>query len=610
MLFPNDIVSLSGKVSDGKNGLYIANPEFQKIPELPIDTHESLFEGANENLVFPVYRETKGITSRFLYHTIQKVFSNPSFTNIEEYLPEELLLKYKLPHLRTAFIYIHTPKRRNDADAARKRFAFDEIFLLNIKRLSARKEMDRLPAYSIPADEKALRKFIEQFPYTLTNGQEDAIAHVLEDLKKNHPMSRLIEGDVGSGKTAIAAAASFAVVTTRPQGQDFGNLQVAYMAPTEILAMQQFENFISYFKGSPIQVGLITGSICRKFPSKVRSETWTTISRAQLLKWVKNGEIPVLVGTHTLIQKSVDFKHLALAIVDEQHRFGTKQRQALAQKEGFSPHFLSMTATPIPRTLALAIYGDLDLTVLDEMPKGRKPIQTQIVLPKDRQKTYEQIRGEIKNGRQVYVICPRIDIPDEEDADALIAKSVTQEALRLKKEIFPEYEIGILHSKMTKEKKEKAMQAFTENKLQILVATSVVEVGVNVPNATVIIIEGAERFGLSQLHQLRGRVLRSTHQAYCYIFSDTKEEKSIERLKIFVAAKNGFELAERDLMTRGPGALSGSKQWGLSDLGMDALKNLKLVTFAKAEAMNMTKKKVPPILQVELLRRNRLAHFE
>ena len=285
----------------------------------------------------------------------------------------------------------------------------------------------------------------------------------------------------------------------RPDGKKFGNLQVAYMAPTEILATQLFENFIQYFKHTGISIGLITGSGCRKFPTKVASarEPWTPISRPQLLKWVANGEIPILIGTHALIQKSVVFKHLALVIIDEQHRFGTMQRKKLVTKEGFAPHLMSMTATPIPRTLALTIYGDLDLTLLDEMPAGRKAIITEIVLPEKRDDVYAHIRKALEEGRQAYVICPRIDEPDPEKEMAVQARSVTAEAKHLKKDIFPEYEIGILHSKMSKDKKEEVMQDFSKHHLHILVATSVVEVGVNVPNATIIIIEGAERFGLA-----------------------------------------------------------------------------------------------------------------
>ena len=320
-------------------------------------------------------------------------------------------------------------------------------------------------------------------------------------------MSRLLEGDVGSGKTAVAATAAYAVISKT-------NLQTAYMAPTEILATQHFESFIKYFEHLPIQIGLITGSGCRKFPSKLNPKSWTTISRSQLLKWVAEGVVPILIGTHALIQKSVKFKNLALCVIDEQHRFGTTQRSKLVRKDAkgntVAPHLLSMTATPIPRTLALTIYGDLDLSLLNEMPPGRKQIITEIITPNKREETYKKIQEELKNGRQLYVICPRINEPDPEKELALNVKSVIEESKRLKKSVFKDYEIGMLHSKMSKEKKEEVMKNFADGKINILCATSVVEVGVNVPNATVIIIEGAERFGLAQLHQLRGRVIRSS----------------------------------------------------------------------------------------------------
>ena len=345
-------------------------------------------------------------------------------------------------------------------------------------------------------------------------------------MARTFPMSRLLEGDVGSGKTAVAATAAYAVVNQKPDPSlrpplnkgriGVGSLQVAYMAPTEIFATQHFESFIEYFGGNAstwtprVKMGLITGSGCRKFPSKLNPNGWTTISRAQLLKWVANGEIPILIGTHALIQKTVRFKNLALVVIDEQHRFGTAQRRKLVRKDNIAPHLLSMTATPIPRTLALTIYGDLDLSLLDEMPAGRKQIITEIITQTKREETYEKIRQELKKGRQLYVICPRIFEPEEKypypaspyvgggakGGGGIEMKSVIAEAKRLKKEIFPEYEVGVLHSKMSKEKKEKVMREFTESKINILCATSVVEVGVNVPNATVIIIEGAETIRL------------------------------------------------------------------------------------------------------------------
>ena len=406
----------------------------------------------------------------------------------------------------------------------------------------------------------------------------------------------------------MAAAAVYAAATSKPKGQDFGTLQSAYMAPTEILAQQHFESFIKYFKHLPINIALITGSGCRKFPSKLNPNGWTDISRTQLLKWVLSGEIAVLIGTHALIQKRVKFKHLALVIVDEQHRFGTAQRQKLVNKHEITPHLLSMTATPIPRTLALTLYGDLDLSLLDEMPAGRKKIITEIITPDKRGAAYEKIREELEAGRQLYVICPRIDEPDPSKELAVLAKSVKEEAKRLKKEVFPEYAIEILHSKMParqsgggRPSKEKVMLDFKNKKIDILVATSVVEVGVNVENASLIVIEGAERFGLAQLHQLRGRVLRGTHQSYCFVFADTKSTKTVERLHALKTAANGFELAEFDLQQRGAGELRGIKQWGLSDLGMEAIKNIKMVEAARLEATKLIEND-PALVKFPLLR--------
>jgi len=414
-------------------------------------------------------------------------------------------------------------------------------------------------------------------------------------------MSRLLEGDVGSGKTAVAATTAYAVATSRPpEGRggrlpaaaaphalEFGNLQVAYMAPTEILAKQHFESFIEYFHHLPIQIGLITGSGCMKFPSKTDPTKPTRISRTQLLKWVKNGEIPILIGTHALIYKSVEFKHLSYVIIDEQHRFGTKQRKQLAKKDRLLPHLLSMTATPIPRTLALTIYGDLDITLLEEMPAGRKTTITEIITPTDTKKMYDHIKTELKSGRQVYVICPRIDEADPDKINALQVKSVIAEAERLKKDVFTDYTIEILHGKMKPTEKDKIMEKFSKQEIDILVATSVVEVGVNVPNATNIIIEGAERFGLAQLHQLRGRVIRGNHQSYCFVVTDSKSTKTRNRLKALTTASNGFELAEQDLKFRGSGELYGRKQAGLTDIGMEAIKNIKLVTAARNEAKKL-----------------------
>jgi ATP-dependent DNA helicase RecG len=617
MIAEGDIVRASGVVKRQGKTVTLINPEVEKVAALPTDLGPSLFtngEIAEDARFFPVYPETKGISSTWFYHKIRKLLASDILDELIDPIPAEMLKHYNLPTLQTALVWIHTPRDAKHAISARKRFAFEEIFLIQLERGQSRMLYEQNPTFTIIPPPLELKSFIDRLGFPLTDAQDRAVNVVLKDFASTRPMLRLLEGDVGSGKTAVAAATAYATVTTRPEGQNFGNLQLAYMCPTEILASQHFESFIKYFVDTGIQIGLITGSGCRKFPAKVDPSGWTDISRTQLLKWVENGEIPILIGTHALIQKSVKFKHLAYVIIDEQHRFGTKQRAKLVQKDGKVPHFLSMTATPIPRTLALTLYGDLDLTLLDQMPSGRKKVITEIVPVGKREETYEKIRTLLREGRQLYVICPRIDEPDPEKEQALIAKSVTEEAKRLKAKIFPEYNITVLHSKMKPSEKDKVMERFTEGKTHILVATSVVEVGVNVPNATVIIIEGAERFGLAQLHQLRGRVLRSSHQAFCYLFSETKGEKTFARLKALATAKNGFELSEMDLALRGSGELGGGRQWGITDIGMEAIKNIKMVEAAREEARRILEEDLMltnyPLLRERLEDRGKATHFE
>ncbi len=599
-------VKLAGKVAGSDTKLYLSNPEVEPLDSLPIDRHDSIFkdtEGYDDTL-YPVYRETKGITSKWFYHTVLKCFEKGVLDDVYDPIPASIIKKYNLPELKTAFVWIHSPKKAEHATSARKRFAFEEVFYIQVRKAQERAAVSAATTYSFKTEKDHVSAFVDRFPFPLTSAQKNAIDIILSDFNGVHAMSRLLEGDVGSGKTAVAATTAYAVATSRPpegtksplprgtlgrglSGLEYGNLQVAYMAPTEILAKQHFESFIEYFKHLPIQIGLITGSGCQKFPSKTNPNKPTNISKAQLLKWVANGEVPILIGTHALIYKSVEFKHLAYVIIDEQHRFGTNQRKKLAKKDVRMPHLLSMTATPIPRTLALTIYGDLDISLLDEMPKGRKPVITKIVLPAHVDEMYEHVRSELKSGRQAYVICPRIDEPDPDKQMAVTSKSVIAEAARLKKDIFKGARIEPLHGKMTPKEKDAVMLRFNNHEIDVLVATSVVEVGVNVPNATNIIIEGAERFGLSQLHQLRGRVLRGTHQPYCFAVTESKSEKTRDRLKALATAKNGFELAEHDLTFRGSGELYGAKQSGLSDLGMEAIKNIKLVEAARTEARHL-----------------------
>ncbi|MFH1608765.1 MAG: DEAD/DEAH box helicase, partial [Patescibacteria group bacterium] len=332
-------VKVTGKVTQSKNGIYLANPEVEKARDLSINSHNSIFS-KNENeekssgFSYPIYHETRGITSKWFYHTVEKILKDKTLDNIEDYIPKNILEKYNLPTLKTALIWIHKPKNKKCAEAARKRFAFEEVFCIQLERQHDKLEYRKNKSFQILKEEKNVQEFLDRFPFDPTESQTKSIQTILEDMSKSYPMSRLLEGDVGSGKTAVAATAAYLTVKQRPKGQDFGNLQVAYMAPTEILASQHFESFIEYFKHLPINIGLITGSGCKKFPSKVNPSGWTDISRSQLLKWTANGEMPILIGTHALIQKTVKFKNLAFIVIDEQHRFGTNQRRKLVRKDG------------------------------------------------------------------------------------------------------------------------------------------------------------------------------------------------------------------------------------------------------------------------------------
>ncbi len=590
------VVKISGRVAGVGVKMYVANPEIDRSPIIsPDDAHTTLFQQNQprqgealpwdaEKKLYPMYPESMGISSLWFLHAIKKVIEAGVHEQIPDPIPTEILERYHLPTLATALLWIQCPRRLADAAASRKRFAFEEIFSLQVAMQERRREAAREHALPVTVDREALKSFVSSFPFPPTTAQLRTIEAIISDFEKPHPMMRLLEGDVGSGKTAVAAATAYLVATSKPPNRIAGTLQVAYLCPTEILAKQHFSTFVSFFRDHPIPIGLITGSECRVFPSRTRYEESAKLSKTTFRKRVADGLIPIVIGTHALVEKSLVFKHLAYAIIDEQHRFGTIHRQKLVTKNSTVPHLLSMTATPIPRTLALTIYGDLDLSLLDEMPAGRKAVITEVLSKEKREVAYERVRKELTAGHQAYVICPRIDEPDPAKELALQAKSVKAEAARLKKEVFPDATIGILHSKMTLIEKENAMSKYEKGETNILVATSVIEVGVNVPNATVILIEGAERFGLAQLHQLRGRVLRSTHQSYCFVLPESLGQNTRDRMKALTSAKNGFELAEYDLAIRGAGELTGGRQWGVSDIAMEALKNLKLVEAARTEA--------------------------
>ncbi|MFY9461847.1 MAG: ATP-dependent DNA helicase RecG, partial [Candidatus Sungiibacteriota bacterium] len=583
MLPEGAAVRLTGRIAENKKGLYLANPVFEFVTE----KHSPLpYEESSVGKLQPIYPETRGVSSRWLQAHIKKIIENtpPS----PETLPEEILKHYHLPGVMRALKAIHFPKTLEEAGAARKRFSFEEIFAVQLARQRDRKKLAEYSGFRIEPAAGLIKEFFASLPYELTEAQKRALGDILNDFKKPHPMARLLEGDVGSGKTVVAAAAALAAVKA--------GFQVAFMAPTEILALQHFEELKNRLAIFRVPLGLLTSSESRKFPSKVNPKSSTKISKNQLLKWVASGDIKVLIGTHSLIEDRVKFKKLGFVIVDEQHRFGTEQRhRALKINSGGQiPHFLSMSATPIPRTLALTLYADLDLSLIDEMPPERKPVETKIVFAHDRLATYEFIRREVRRGGQVFVVCPKIEEKNPDTNYQLQTaiyqprmawddvKSVKAEYKKLAEHVFPDLKIGMLHGKLTPKEKEATMKRFREGELDILVSTSVIEVGVDIPGASIMMIEGGERFGLATLHQFRGRVGRRGQNAYCFIF--TTDGGNLKRLKALEKAKSGFELAEYDLEFRGPGELSGAKQWGFSDIGMEALKNMKMVEAARKEA--------------------------
>ncbi len=600
-------VKISGVLKKDSKGFLLSNPHIEKAPPVTPHLAQSLFgedahldggesDKKNDSLLIPVYKETKGLTSNFLYHLIKRAIEQGALGTVVDPLPPFIIKELSLPTLTDALLYIHFPKNKELTIAARKRFAFEEIFLMKLLAEKERSKLKHSPAFPI-TNTKKVESFLKNSSFSPTMAQESAIKTIVTDMSGVEPMGRLLEGDVGSGKTFVAGAVIAGVLGTL-NSQNKMPLQVAYMAPTEILAKQHFDSFCAYFKNETLSIGLLTSSTCKKFPSKTNKEEATKVSKRQLATWLEKGEVSFVIGTHALIQKSVAFKQLALIIIDEQHRFGVRQRKKLAEKgqeenktsQTKIPHLLSMSATPIPRTLALTMFGDLDLSVLDEMPEGRIPIETKLAhTQKEKKDMHEHMRREMKSGRQIYVICPRIEKSDEE-SKAKNLRSVEEEAVYLGEEVFPEFIIDTIHGKMKAEEKDEVMQDFLEKKSNLLVATSVIEVGVNVPNASVILIEGADRFGLAQLHQLRGRVGRGKYPSYCYLVSESTSEKTEKRLSSLVKAKNGFELAELDMKERGIGALIDGKQWGISDIAMEALQNPKLVELAGSYAKALIKK--------------------
>lgn len=583
-LKPGDLVSLAGKVAENEKGIYLSAPAYEKISQIDEDRRET-------GRLIPIYPETKGLTSRALRFFIKKLLEQIRFP--ADPLPIELKQRFEFPDIKTALQNIHFPAMSEEAEAAKKRFSFEDLFLLELLIFRERQKLALKKSFSIRPSLEILKKFVDSLSFALTGSQRRSIFEILRDLQKNQPMNRLLEGDVGSGKTIVAAIASLAVIKNK--------FQVVLMAPTEILSRQHFQTCANLFKDWEINIGLITSSETKIAYGALEAKN----PKKDFLKKCESGELNLIIGTHALIQKNVKFQKLGLIIIDEQHRFGVEQRRQLLENnknQELIPHLLSMTATPIPRTLALTIWGDLDISLINEMPKNRKSIITKLAAPINRQKAYDFVRRQIKLGRQAFVVCPLI-----EDSPKLEVKSVTQEYEKLKKRIFPDLKIQMLHGKMKAKEKEEIMRNFNDGTIDVLVSTSVIEVGIDIPNATIMLIEGADRFGLAQIYQFRGRVGRGQHQSYCLLFTESATKSVQERLGAIVKAKNSFELAERDLQIRGPGEFLGTRQSGIPDYLMNALKNLELVQLARDEAKKILEK--DPNLNSHLLIKNRLVEF-
>ncbi|HEC20902.1 MAG TPA: ATP-dependent DNA helicase RecG [Candidatus Peregrinibacteria bacterium] len=555
-------VIISGKIKYALGKMTFQAPTFERISQEQIHTSR----------IVPIYPETEGIGSKWLREKIKSIFGYIDY--FEEFLPQEIFQKYDFLERQQAFREIHFPSNPELLEKARERIAFEELFLLQLEALKRKKAWQQEKSgFAIPMDTKLVKKFISNLSYQLTNAQKITLYEILKDIEKDTPMLRLLEGDVGSGKTVVA---TIALLNTIKAGY-----QCALMAPTEILTKQHYQTIFSLLKDQNLNIQFLSGSIKASEKKKICQN-------------LKNGTIDLIIGTHALIQEDVQFAKLGLAIVDEQHRFGVEQRAKLIGKN--KPHLLMMTATPIPRTLALTIYGDQDLSIIDEMPPGRQKIITKVVRPLKRNQANLFVADQVQKGRQVFVICPLI-----EESEKLEVKSVKEEYKNLTENIFPQFRIAYLHGKMKSEEKDQVMTDFRNKKFDILVSTSVVEVGIDIPNATIMMIEGAERFGLSQLHQFRGRVGRGEHQSYCFLFTSEEVSTSLRRLRAMENHSDGFQLAEIDLEIRGPGEVYGTRQSGLPDLKIAHLMDGKTIAKARKEAEELLEKD-PELKKHSLLR--------
>lgn len=552
VLKPGQVVSLAGKVDD-KYGLSLVNPVYEVIGTAKVTK--------DTGRIMPIYRLTGALTQKIRRKVAEA--SLAAIKEVDDWMPEHILRDVELIPLPDSIAELHFPGSTESKEKALRRLKFDEFFLHQLLHAKSRRELKLQKAPKVPFDEAAVKKAVSELPFTLTGAQKKAIWAIIKDMNRPEPMNRLLEGDVGSGKTVVAALVALNAAKD--------GWQTAMLAPTEILAEQHAQTLQRLF-GDKLTIALYTRTKRRVGEKEV--------TKAQLLSALKNNAAQIVIGTHALLTQDVLFDRLGLIVVDEQHRFGVRQRQALKDKQGDldgMPHLLSMTATPIPRSLALVLYGDLDRSILNEYPAGRKPIDTHVVELGREQIVYEQMRKEMDAGRQIFVVCPLI-----EESDALGVNSVSQVFKEFVLEPFKGYRVVMLHGRMKTKEKDDVMRKFASGEADMLISTTVVEVGVDVPNATIMYVEGAERFGLAQLHQLRGRVGRGEHQSYCFLHpSGILGEVARERMKAIENSQDGFDLAERDLQLRGPGNIFGTEQSGFEQFKLGTMHDIDLMSFAK-----------------------------
>lgn len=544
---PGDSILVFGKAKKRFNNLELTSCELEYLTNSPKNTCRFM----------PVYQLTYGVTNKEIMSIIKTVLEDKELI-IQEYMPQRIIEKYRLCNIDFAVRNIHSPSNKESLKIALYRIVFEELLILQLGLFVFKSGRNKENGIKFTTSE-SLKNIVSSLPFKLTKAQNRALDEITNDMNSDKIMNRLVQGDVGSGKTVVALLALANCVLNGYQG--------ALMAPTEILAGQHYISFTETLKDFGINVGLLIGSLTKK-------------QKDIVLEQIKNNEIDILIGTHALIEDKVEFNNIGLVITDEQHRFGVMQRSRLSLK-GINPDILVMTATPIPRTLALILYGDLDISIIDELPPGRQPIETLAIEKSKRDRAYNNlVRREVESGRQVYIVCPLV-----EESEAIEAKSAVELVEELRAEYFSDLRLGLLHGKMKSSEKDEVMSNFKNKEIDILVSTTVIEVGVNVPNATLMIIENAERFGLAQLHQLRGRVGRGSHKSYCVLIYDSKTDVCRQRMSIMEETNDGFRISEKDLEIRGPGEFFGTRQHGLPELKVANLfKHIKILKLAQQEA--------------------------